>query len=165
MYMKLIKTEPDETLFRIYEESFPAEERRDWHQLPEDDAFTLYGIYDDGDVPLGLLTAWDFGEFSYIEHFAIDGRLRGKGMGAEVLASVPGVLLIEVELPESGEMSRRRIAFYERNGFRLLDNPYVQPPYGPGLPEVPLRLMSRGQVPDIDRAITTLHSRVYGKDE
>lgn len=162
--MKIIKTDPEEALFRIYEESFPVEERRDWHHLPADDAFTLYGIYaDDSDKPQGLLTLWNFGDFSYIEHFAVDGRLRGQGIGAEVLASVPGVLLIEVELPETGEMCRRRIAFYERNGFRLLDTPYIQPSYGPGLPELPMRLMSRGNIDDIDKAVKTLHSRVYGK--
>ena len=61
-------------------------------------------------------------------------------------------------------MAPRRIGFYRRNGFRLLEADYIQPPYAEDLPSLPLKLMSRGELPDIDRVISTLHQRVYNAD-
>ena len=48
---------------------------------------------------------------------------------------------IEVEPPED-ELTRRRIGFYERNGFVLNDYDYVQPSLGEGKEPVPLRIMT-----------------------
>ena len=48
---------------------------------------------------------------------------------------------IEVEPPED-ELTRRRIGFYERNGFVLNDYDYVQPSLGEGKDPVPLRIMT-----------------------
>ena len=51
----------------------------------------------------------------------------------------------EVEPPPSadgGDEARRRIAFFERHGGRLLDRPYLQPPVD-GVAPVAMRLMFR----------------------
>lgn len=115
----------------------------------------------------GLINSWHFDDFNYLEHLATMPALRGSGIGATTLYSLlngfdkPWVL--EVERPSADSpMAARRIAFYERNGFSLLDYDYIQPPYAPGLPEVPLYLMSSD--PDIDPAAVAavLHREVYG---
>ena len=74
----------------------------------------------------------------------------------------PSVLL-EVEMPET-DFARRRIGFYERNGFRVRDEfKYIQPPYSPGQPSLELLLMTHGDVPlrsSLDLA--EMLSDVYG---
>lgn len=147
-----------EALMQLYVEAFPPEERRPLEEMPPADAaYRFYAI--DG---CGLLSTWEFEDFTYIEHFAIRAELRGSGIGSAALAALRGNLILEVEPPHTGTTARRRIAFYKRNGFRLLNIAYVQPPYSKDLPSVELRLMVRGAISDIDAAIRTIHRRVYG---
>lgn len=149
---------------RLYQAAFPPEERRTaGREIPADPAFRLYNISATGMPRAGLLTLWDFGTFRYIEHLAVDDSLRGRGIGAGALARVADPVVLEVEPPESGEMAARRVAFYKRQGFRLLDVAYVQPPYASHLPSVRLCLMLRGELEiPVSELIRTLHSRVYG---
>ena len=53
-------------------------------------------------------------------------------------------ICLEVELPED-ELTRRRIGFYERNGFVFNEYPYIQPPISKGKSPVPLRIMTYGE--------------------
>ncbi len=123
-------------------------------------------------TPIGLFTYWDFESFGYGEHFATDPTLRGKGYGAQivqqVLVLVQKPFVLEVELPKN-EMSRRRIAFYERNGLELQDIPYIQPSYQIGAgEELPMALMTTpdfSQQIDIHEAIRTIHWNVYGCEQ
>lgn len=143
-------------LMRLYEDAFPPEERRPVEQmLPSDPEFKLYAIGEHG-----LLTAWEFPEVTYIEHFAVFPESRGQGIGSKALAELKGSVILEVEPHEAGIEAAKRIAFYERNGFRLLDRDYVQPSYGHGLPPVALKLMLRGTT-DVDRAVNLIHEKVY----
>lgn len=172
--MELKLTQPTEQLRRIYTEAFPPEERRDWSAMPPaDPAFAMYAITDntaksdttgEAEKVIGLLTTWNFGDFTYIEHFAIAPDRRGGGIGTRVLDMLSGTLLLEVEPPQTSQQARDRIAFYTRNRFTLLDADYMQPPYSPEMPPIPLRLMARGPIADIREAIRTLHTRVYGVD-
>lgn len=161
--MKLIRTQPAERLRQIYTEAFPPEERREWAAMPPaDPAFAMYSIVCDSGLTAGLLTAWHMPDFTYIEHLAIAPELRGGGIGSKVLQALPGTLLLEVEPAETSRQASERISFYNRNNFAMLDVDYIQPPYGPGLPALPLRLMVRGKIDDISAAIKLLHKRVYG---
>ena len=55
-------------------------------------------------------------------------------------------VLIEVEHPETDE-AKRRIKFYEQNGFKVRrEFNYVQPPYSPGQEPVAMLLMTHGNV-------------------
>ena len=64
------------------------------------------------------------------------------------------------------DLSRRRIAFYERNGFTLWrDCVYQQPPYRPEDTPLPMLLMVRGNLDpknDFARVKATIHREVYG---
>lgn len=143
-------------LMSLYESAFPPEERRPTAEMPPaDPAFRFYAIGD-----RGLLTAWEFPGVTYVEHFAVFPEARGNGIGSRTLAELGGPVILEVEPPEQSEEARKRVAFYERNGFRLLDVDYMQPAYAPGLPSIPLRLMLRGEA-NVTEAIRLIHSRVY----
>ncbi len=156
---KIIQGEEMEQLLKLYVEAFPPEERRPVEQMPPDDrAFTFYAV---GDV--GLLTAWEFDGYTYVEHFAVYPDKRGNGVGSQALAALSNPVILEVEPPESGEMARRRIAFYERNGFRLVDYDYMQPAYSPEFSAIPMKLMIRGDLPcSVAEVVQTLLLRVYG---
>ena len=95
-----------------------------------------------------LLAVWEFESFTYIEHFAVDPALRNSGTGSamlqELVRKYQKQICLEVELPED-ELTRRRIGFYERNGFVFNEYPYIQPPISKGKSPVPLWVMTYGK--------------------
>lgn len=152
-----LKVEDYPSFLKLYNSSFPPDERRHY----EDEkhlanfiemkggkfhAFTVK----DGNLFLGFLSYWIFEGYTYIEHFAVDPENRGRNIGTKMLhhlfETVCNDVLIEVEPPETPE-AERRIKFYERNGFRIRQEfEYIQPPYGKGQKPVKLLLMTHGDV-------------------
>ncbi|MBQ9555385.1 MAG: GNAT family N-acetyltransferase [Muribaculaceae bacterium] len=118
------------------------------------------------ELPVGFISYWAFDSFTYIEHLAVEPSQRGKGHGSGLMRQVASLgrpLLLEVE-PPLDEETRRRIVFYQHLGLALQDGiKYVQPPYSPGKPSVPLCLMtSPGMTREsINAAVITLRSEVY----
>ena len=148
--------------------SFPAEEYRDLDQLRQyadsRETFRCNVILDEDATPIGLFNYWDFGTFCYGEHFAIDPARRNGGYGARVIERLcadlaPRPLVLEVEMPDN-DLARRRIGFYQRQGFRLWDKPYRQPPDKPGDSFLPMLLMAYGAL-DADRAYDEVKQRIY----
>jgi ribosomal protein S18 acetylase RimI-like enzyme len=144
--------------------SFPREEYRDLSQwrafVATRPAFHLT-LTEDGN---GLLSYWDFGTFIYVEHLAVAPDLRGRGYGSLILSALkaaePGKpIVLEVEMPED-ELTRRRVRFYERNGFTLWRRrEYLQPPYRKGDAPIPMRLMAYGEVKE--EAFEEVKERIY----
>ena len=94
-------------------------------------------------------------------------QLRNHRIGGKVLTHMeqhfPQLQLLEVE-PPTDEITRRRIAYYERNGFRILNRDYLQPPYSRPSdenPGFPLWIMGRGTAGNIEENIRTIHQEVY----
>lgn len=156
---------------RIYETSFPADERREYDSLLQlvtaEEAFNLEVVYRD-DAVVGFISSWHFDEWRYVEHFAVDAALRGCGIGQEVLRrfldSSERPVVLEVE-PPADAASRSRIEFYKRQGFVLHDTySYMQPPYDPGKNPVELFLMTYNAPAgsNLDALSALLHRRVYG---
>lgn len=173
MGTRLTATQPEDLprLKALYIEAFPPEERRPWQSVitPGGNGPYLRAIKGSDGTLLGMLFYWDFDDFVYIEHFAIAGNMRGKGSGSAILqefihaAGKPAVL--EVEPPsESNPLAIRRIDFYRRNGLDIISTDYIQPPYEPGGPFVPLFLMATDTTLDAVSTAATLHSKVYGAD-
>ena len=146
--------------------SFPKEEYRDLDELEMfiemKKDFYFNAILSD-DQPVGLFSYWDLGNFYYAEHFAIDSTLRNGGYGKSSLEAICSVLhkpvILEVERPDT-EMAQRRINFYERLGFKLWDNDYLQPPYRKGDEYLPLYLMSYGVI-DADKEYEDVKDKIY----
>lgn len=168
-----------ECVKEIYFESFPAEERRDWADLTRlvDDSespLNMSVIVPDGTIGLkdavGFITWWRLDGFVYVEHFAIGAGTRGGGLGSEAIkmfvAEMEAPVVLEVEPRGSNDMANRRIGFYERCGFIAhYDFEYIQPPYSPHLPSVPLVLMTTNAGLSLDYVASQLHRRVYGVDK
>ncbi len=134
--------------WELYVSSFPEEERRGMdYQLRtlEKENYYLEILLNESEA-IGFIAWWDFGDIRYIEHFAMSAECRGKGYGEESLrdfvAQSAKTVLLEVEHPTS-DINRRRIAFYERNGFVLTPHAYAHPSYhSPLAHHVSLRVMT-----------------------
>lgn len=151
--------------------AFPPEEYRDlaaWRRLTADrnNVFSNNLILD-GDMPVGLLSYWDFGRFHYVEHFATSPELRNCGYGHRVmerlLCDLRTPVVLEVEAP-ADDMARRRIGFYRRQGFVLWETPYRQPPYRSGGAWLPMHLMAHGALDESEFGAVrdTIYGNVYG---
>ena len=132
-------------IYRIMQASFSDDEYRPYDEqlaLFEEPEYRIYYM------PAGFLAVWEFESFIYIEHFAVDPALRNSGTGSamlqELVKQYQKPICLEVELPEN-ELTRRRIGFYERNGFVFNEYPYIQPPISKGKSPVPLRIMTYGE--------------------
>ena len=104
---------------------------------------------------------------NYIEHFAVSHDRRGNGTGQNALRALmemmPASYVLEVEPKETGDIARRRIGFYSKLGFTPREEfDYLQPPYDDGLPEVPLTLMTTGDI-EPENAAKQLWDVVYHK--
>lgn len=146
-HLEALQSEDFEEVWNIMEKSFPIAERRNYQgqkRVLAEPAYHLYGCRKDGTVA-AFFAVWEFDEFAFVEHFAVGERLRNGGIGAELLTQLKDLLntniILEVE-PPAGEMERRRIGFYERNGFRLNEYAYVQPPLNRESRGIPLKIMS-----------------------
>lgn len=163
-----------EKALRLYEQSFPSDERRERSRLIEvakerKGQFVTSHIRWKGRFA-GILYWWDFGSFVYIEHFAIDPHHRNAGLGGRALNQftdrMRGVgkgVVLEAEPAYSGDMARRRVEFYQRHGFEALTEfAYRQPPYAPDKEPVELWLMKSGKCPPPEEMTRIIIREVYG---
>lgn len=172
-----LKMEDYPSFLKLYNESFPDNERR----LYKDEEHLANFIkmkggkmhafaVKDGDLFLGFLSYWIFEGYIYVEHFALTPEMRGKNIGSKMLShlfkTVGENVLVEVEHSSSHEAARR-IRFYERNGFRQrTELKYEQPAYGPGQKPVEMLLMTHGDVSLHNRdSISEMLREVYNVDQ
>lgn len=137
-----------EEYFALMEQAFPANERHTAKgHLAEFDAPEFHSLCYVPDGLHGFINYWELDGFVYVEHFAVQPELRGQGIGAELMTELRTrvgnvALVLEAEPPQDSMMAQRRIAFYERLGFKLNPYEYVQPAMAKGESPVPLVIMS-----------------------
>ena len=140
-----------DAVFSLLENSFPLDEYRPYDAqkaLLQNPRYSIYVLSDEKTHAVkALASVWQLEQFAFVEHLAVSPACRNQGVGSQILHELSRRLacrlVLEVELPE-GEMPRRRIEFYRRNGFTLNSYPYQQPAYGEGRRPVPLLLMTTG---------------------
>lgn len=163
-----------ENIYRLYHSSFPVEERRNWVDieliLNTDKRFNMFVFSSENEFN-GFLTFWDFENFVYVEHFAVSDSIRGQGIGSQIIKSFrdeqKSPIVLEVELPET-PVAVRRIAFYEKLGFKVISKPYLQPPYDGKSDFLPLILMTNDYDfgnENFDDIRNTLYKEVYKTHE
>jgi GNAT superfamily N-acetyltransferase len=160
-----------EEAWALYEISFPLEERRTLDtqaKIMDHKNYCFEVIVEEGGF-IGLLCWWGFETLRYFEHFATLPEHRGKGYGADILNTFKELddrkVLLEVEMPDD-EIKTRRIAFYQRNGFKLYEHPYHQPALRAGSDGIDLYIMSWPGLlsqSDIEHFIRECHPVIYGE--
>ena len=169
--LKMMQPDEFDQVFSIIEQSFPTDEYRTFEEhkeLLKEPGYCIYVQHTPHQETVGaFLAVWEFADFVYIEHFAIDSALRGNGIGSAVIQEAHQLfskqICLEVELPTTN-LAKRRIAFYERNGFFLNVYPYMQPPISKGKNELPLLIMTSEERIDQKRfghIQQMLYQRVY----
>lgn len=154
----------------LYVEAFPAYERKDMKYLNElinnEDRMYFYEIKYKKELA-GFFVYWNLGEFYFLEYLAIRADMRNQQIGQQLLElfkrDLEGVRILEAE-PPADEISDRRVKYYIRNGYEVIDRDYVQPSYWKGEQGVPMWLMSNKN--DIDaktlkKYITRIMKVVY----
>lgn len=138
-----------EAAWHIYEASFPQYERRrlETQARAGKDKFYRPMILLEGEDILGIMFYWVFEEFTFLEHFAVDEKYRGSGLGSKILKEFcekESEVVLEID-PLESETAVRRKQFYERIGFYLNDYDYTHPGYEKDYPEHKLMIMSLGK--------------------
>lgn len=150
------------------ESAFPYEERRDFSdqkECLEKPHFNFFEIVD-GEAPVGFVSPWDFDDFIYIEHLAIDEDKRSGGYGTKTIEAIKELykkpIILEAEAPET-EQQIKRIRFYERLGFKVNSFYYEQPSYhgGEGVPLMILSFPALLTEKEFDVFLRTTREYVY----
>lgn len=149
-----------------YTFSFPETERRDFYLfcelLEKQPVFNLFVILKEHKY-VGFITYWQFEQFVYVEHFAIDAAFRSGGIGSivmkEALKQVDSDVVLEVEDPID-DLTQRRVRFYEALGFNLYGADYKQPPYRESDSWYDMKLMSYGNI-DMEKEYEAVRDCLY----
>lgn len=154
-------------LMVLYTEAFPLEERRDVQQLgemlAEEPRMSFNAVECDGELS-ALLVYWDFSTFYYLEHLAVYAEMRNKKIGQQTLdwmrEHLEGQRILEAE-PADTEIAKRRIRYYERNGYKVLYKDYQQPSYRPDGEGCPLWVMGACEDARLSEKLQQIIEAVY----
>lgn len=118
----------------LYRTSFPIFEQRSAIQQAEAFQNEQYKLlaFTENDTFLGFISYWKFETYCYVEHFAVNADLRGKGYGSDLLQafirSTSKIVLLEID-PITDNISEARLRFYKRCGFYENPYPHKHPAY------------------------------------
>lgn len=172
--LQMIDIRNFDQMYELMDKSFPPDEHRPYEEqksLFHKQLYKVYGLYSSdlskGKKLQGFLATWNFNEIVFVEHFAVDSSMRNQGVGSKMIQELKRLtdarLCLEVEPPET-ELTKRRIAFYERNGFIYHDFAYMQPALSKGQNAIPLKIMTTGDKLDeaeFEQIKELLYNRVY----
>ena len=146
--LQVIDKKDFNSFFKVMKKSFPEIERRTFEgqkSLFDNDKYKVLGYKNEDNEVEAFIAYWEFDDFVFVEHFAVDEKLRGKGVGSEIIKQLlmkfNKYIILEVEHPED-KNSIRRIEFYKRMNMNLNEHEYVQPPLQEGKELLPLKIMS-----------------------
>ena len=154
-------------IYNILESSFEPFLHRGYERqkaLLENNKYKLI-TYKENDKILGFLSYWEIEpELFFVEHFAVDDSLRGKGIGSKIFKEFlekKGDKVLEVEPPHT-DIDKRRIKLYESFGFIFHQQEYYQPPYNEGDDKIRLHIMSsRALDNDFEKIKEKIYKCVY----
>jgi len=144
-------TSPDDyrvqEIYSSYTSTFPEEERRDWYQFvglfTHPKAKIISVLHEAHNI--GYFIMWELSHHVFVEHFEVFSSFRNQKFGSQITGylfkNYPRIIL-EIEPEHLGDDAKRRYAFYQKNGFNLIDEMYVQPSYGEGKKPVELWLLA-----------------------
>lgn len=186
MEINKIEIDQKETLeevFKIYETSFPANERQTLEtlkiRLKEDKEVLFAAKINNEVVGIGFLFDLLGSDFLLLDYLAIKENHRGQQIGERLFEFLKSYskshhkhLLMEVDDPEYGEdkpSKLKRIAFYQKNGaLWLKDVKYILPALDKTLPTEQILMVAPNNSEtefsrqEIHRLVKVLYSELYG---
>ncbi|MBP1629162.1 MAG: family acetyltransferase [Bacteroidetes bacterium] len=175
-FEKLLQSHYKDFAEMVYTKSFPEDERREFPLIIEllsskKEIFEFYTLVQkSSNNPVGILSLWNFESFCYIEHFAIEKSLRGKSLGSKALKQlmqkIDKPIVLEVEPPTTFDAAKR-IEFYTKFGFRIIDKEYIQPPYSKDKSSLKMKIMTNNNLIEkeisFENIVKILYKEVYNQ--
>ncbi len=160
-----------EEIITLYLDTFPEEQRHlknDFIRLLESNTlFNCMAVLMNNSM-IGFVNYWEFDEFIYLEHLAVEPPMRGHKLGEKLVKLLQSKsdkpIILEAERAGDSEYGERRLDFYKRLGFEILPVAYSQPPYRPGGDFIPLELMSdqaEFALSNFDKLRSIMYKEVY----
>jgi GNAT superfamily N-acetyltransferase len=173
-----------EEAIRIYEESFPSNERQFKDTIKKRIKGNLYQMFigrlKDKVVFMALLYPLKNTDFVLLDYMVTEENFRNKGIGTNFIKNIleeiaSKYLILEVENPRCGnnkEQRERRVKFYKRLGAKEMKNVrYILPPLSGNIPtEMILMILPNYGEGKIDghivkKLIIQLYKELYGRNE
>lgn len=145
----------------LYESAFPYHEKRDERakQAALDNDSYYLTAWHHNNIFVGFIGYWQFKNYVYIEHLAIDPNLRSQGYGKKVLecflAQNP-LTILEID-PLTTEIANRRLRFYQGLGFVENSYSHAHPSYHSEISDHELVVLSSKKVISNDQYVTFLN--------
>ena len=173
-----------EEAMRIYETSFPSNERQSKNTIEKRIQENLYRMFighlKDRIVFMALLYPLKNTDFVLLDYMVTHESFRGKGIGAKFIKKIlkkikPKHLIFEVENPKYGnnkEQRERRVKFYKRVGAKEMKNVgYILPPLSGNTPtEMILMILPSyddgrmdGQL--VRKLVAQIYKELYNRDK
>ncbi|ASK31740.1 N-acetyltransferase [Chryseobacterium sp. T16E-39] len=153
-------------IYHSYSTTFPEDERRDWDQFVK--LFTnpnvkIISVLHESEA-IGYLIFWELSDYIFVEHFEVFEKFRSQKLGSHITGYLfknhPRIIL-EIEPAHLGEDAQRRYSFYQKNGFSLIEEMYVQPSYGEGKQPLDLWLLANYSPKDLKKVKEEIYDVVY----
>jgi ribosomal protein S18 acetylase RimI-like enzyme len=113
---------------------------------------------------IGYLIIWELSTYNFVEHFEVFKEFRNQKLGSHITQYLfenhPRIIL-EIEPGNLGEDAKRRYSFYQKNGFSLIDEMYVQPSYGKGKKPLNLWLLANYTPENLQEVKDEIYDIVY----
>jgi len=163
-------TSPDDYrvqhIFNSYSTTFPEDERREWSQfvkLFDHPNVKVISVLNNSEN-IGYLIIWDLKNHVFVEHFEVFSEFRNQKLGSHItdylFKNYPRIIL-EIEPEHLDDNAKRRFSFYQRNGFNLIDEMYVQPSYGEGKNSLKLWLLANYTPENLEEVKDEIYDIVY----
>ncbi|WP_407403616.1 GNAT family N-acetyltransferase [Chryseobacterium sp.] len=155
-----------EAIYNSYSNTFPPEERRDHKQfldLFSNDKVRVISVLNENQN-IGYLVLWQLSNTTFVEHFEVFQEFRSKKLGSKItdyLFENHDKIILEIEHETLNDYAKMRYTFYQKNGFSIIDETYVQPSYGEGKPPLDLWLLANFQPEDIKALKEEIYDVVY----
>jgi len=163
-------TSPDDyrvqQIFNSYSTTFPEDERREWSQfvkLFDHPNVKVISVLNNSEN-IGYLIIWDLKNHVFVEHFEVFSEFRNQKLGSHItdylFKNYPRIIL-EIEPEHLDDNAKRRFSFYQRNGFNLIDEMYIQPSYGEGKNSLKLWLLANYTPENLEEVKDEIYDIVY----
>lgn len=153
-------------IFESYSSTFPEDERRDWDKFVRLFVHPKVKILSvlNNTQNIGYLIIWELSNYVFVEHFEVFSEFRNQKLGSHItnylFKNYPRIIL-EIEPENLNEDSKRRFSFYQRNGFNLIDDLYIQPSYGEGKKSLQLWLLANYHPENVKELKDEIYDIVY----
>lgn len=155
-----------EEIYCAYSTSFPPDEQRSEQQfraLFNNPRVRVVSVLDHLQK-VGYLIIWELTGFVFLEHFEIFSEFRSRNYGSQIVTELYrdySHMVLEAEPADLSSDAARRISFYEKNGFTVIDRDYVQPAYDADKNPLNLWLMANWLPDKTDWIREELYDVVY----